>query len=416
MLGTPSKRDSLSADFRLKECLESKLSVVRRAPERETLSVAVVGRSWFAAVGMAVALGGAPAEAQDLTAGRTPAQLFASGCTACHKSPQGLAKGQSGGALSGFLRQHYTSKPEMADALAGYLAASGNAPAPAGRAGRAAAQEPPGAPGAAQPPGRARATIAVPAAGVPADAGVEQRSPHTAKRQPPATAARPGAKPDAPESGASPAAAARGGAPSITTEERGRAGAGQVEAGRTPPGSRRHRDTGASPDAPGHADRVTNLHGAAAPSVPAPTAPASSAPASTPAEPTPPTPSAEPNAANPDANTSVANAPPAETSPVSAPSEPPKPSMDMPTASTTPPASPVPTASTPPAAAPAESSPKATGSFSRKPNVDKDATAVAEEKSAVRSGPPVRMRPNQQRGAAAGNAATARRPSPDSPN
>src|SRR5215468_2224408 len=164
MLGTQSKRDSLSADFRLKECGESKFSVVRRASEWATSSVAVVGRSWFAAVvGMAVALSGAPAEAQDLTAGRTPAQLFASGCTACHKSPQGLAKGQSGGALSGFLRQHYTSKPEMADALAGYLASAGNAPAPGGRAGRAAAQEPPGAPGApgTQPSGRPRATIAV---------------------------------------------------------------------------------------------------------------------------------------------------------------------------------------------------------------------------------------------------------------
>jgi len=347
---------------------------------------------------MAVALGGAPAEAQDLTAGRTPAQLFASGCTACHKSPQGLAKGQSSGSLSGFLRQHYTSKPEMADALAGYLAAAGNAPAPVGRAGRAAAQgqEPPGAPGA-QPPGRARAAVPVPPAAVPGEPGAE-RGPHGTKRQPAAaTAAAP--------------ASARGGTPSIVTEERGRVGAGQAEAGRTPPGSRRHRDAGAGPDAPGHADRVTNLHGTAAPNAPA---------ASTPAQ-TTPAPSAEPNAGTPDTSTSdtstsTAAAPPANAAPVSAPSEPPKPSMETPIASTTPPASPTPTTASTVPAAPAESSPKATGSFSRKPNVDKDATAVAEEKSAVRSGPPVRMRPAQPRGAAAGSAATARRPSSDSPN
>src|SRR5262245_12171963 len=306
----------------------------------ETLSVSVVGRSWlFAVMGMAVALGGAPAVAQDLTAGRTPAQLFASGCTACHKSPQGLAKGQSGGALSGFLRQHYTSKPEMADALAGYLATAGNAPAPGGRAGRAAAQEPPGAPGAAQPagaqpPGRARATIAVPAAGVPGEAGAE-RGPHGTKRQPAAAAARPGAKPDAPE--------ATRGAPSIITEERGRAGAGQAETGRTLPGSRRHRDAGVNPETPGHTDRVTNLHGATAPNASVPSSPAPTMPDATPAPP-----SAEPNASTPDAATSTATAPPADTSPITTPSEPPKPSIETPIASTTPPASP-----TPPAASPA---------------------------------------------------------------
>jgi len=129
----------------------------------------------------------------------------------------------------------------------------------------------------------------------------------------------------------------------------------------------------------------------------------------------PAAPTAEPSASTPDAGTSVANAPPVNTAPVSTPSEPPKPSIDVPIASTTPPESPAPTADTAPTATP-ESSPKAIGSFSRKPNVDKDATAVAEEKSAVRSGPPVRMRPGQPRGAAAGNATTARRPSLDSPN
>jgi hypothetical protein len=69
----------------------------------------------------------APAVAQDFSAGKTAAQLFASDCSACHKSPAGLAKGQSASALTSFLREHYTTKPESAAALAAYLAGAGNA-------------------------------------------------------------------------------------------------------------------------------------------------------------------------------------------------------------------------------------------------------------------------------------------------
>ena len=77
--------------------------------------------------GLAVwsALVGAPAWAQDLTQGKTPAQLFAGDCAACHKSPQGLAKQNDARALAGFLREHYTTKPEMAEALAVYVVSSG---------------------------------------------------------------------------------------------------------------------------------------------------------------------------------------------------------------------------------------------------------------------------------------------------
>jgi hypothetical protein len=65
------------------------------------------------------------AVAQDFSAGKTAAQLFASDCSACHKSPAGLAKGQSTGALASFLREHYTTKPESASALAAYVAGAG---------------------------------------------------------------------------------------------------------------------------------------------------------------------------------------------------------------------------------------------------------------------------------------------------
>jgi hypothetical protein len=65
------------------------------------------------------------ATAQDLTQGKTPTQLFAGDCAACHKSPQGLAKDNDPRALASFLRQHYTTKPEMAEALAAYVIGSG---------------------------------------------------------------------------------------------------------------------------------------------------------------------------------------------------------------------------------------------------------------------------------------------------
>src|SRR5882757_2733924 len=54
------------------------------------------------------------------------AKVFASTCSACHKSPQGLAKS---GQVAGFLRQHYTTGAEMSAAMAAYLVAAGNGPA-----------------------------------------------------------------------------------------------------------------------------------------------------------------------------------------------------------------------------------------------------------------------------------------------
>src|SRR5215475_10940116 len=68
----------------------------------------------------------APALAQEnLDAGKTPSQLFAGTCTACHKSPRGLLKTVSPSSLPGFLRQHYTTSPNMAGVLASYLISNG---------------------------------------------------------------------------------------------------------------------------------------------------------------------------------------------------------------------------------------------------------------------------------------------------
>ncbi|HET9902972.1 MAG TPA: hypothetical protein VFQ27_04645 [Xanthobacteraceae bacterium] len=73
-----------------------------------------------------LALLSAPAHGQDLEAGKTPAQLFASNCAGCHQSPRGLARA-GGPGLVGFLRQHYTTNAGYAATLAAYLAGVGGA-------------------------------------------------------------------------------------------------------------------------------------------------------------------------------------------------------------------------------------------------------------------------------------------------
>jgi len=89
------------------------VSVIRRI----ALMAAVVGIAGGVANLRAQTVLGDPKDA-----GRT----FASNCSACHKSPQGLAKS---GQVAGFLRQHYTTGPEMSAAMAAYLVAAGAAPA-----------------------------------------------------------------------------------------------------------------------------------------------------------------------------------------------------------------------------------------------------------------------------------------------
>jgi hypothetical protein len=62
---------------------------------------------------------------ENLDAGKTPSQIFAGTCNACHKSPRGLLKTVSPSSLPGFLRQHYTTSPNMAGVLASYLVSNG---------------------------------------------------------------------------------------------------------------------------------------------------------------------------------------------------------------------------------------------------------------------------------------------------
>lgn len=92
----------------------------------------------FAAVLLLVCGGLArPVQAQEnLDAGKSPSQLFAGNCSACHKSPRGLLKTIPAGSLQGFLRQHYTTSPEMAGVLAGYLSANGVGDSRGGKSAR----------------------------------------------------------------------------------------------------------------------------------------------------------------------------------------------------------------------------------------------------------------------------------------
>jgi hypothetical protein len=91
------------------------------------IQVSGIGRLILIGAVLASGLGIAGLRAQTVLGDpRDAARTFASNCSACHKSPRGLAKS---GQVAGFLRQHYTTGPEMSAAMAAYLVAAGSAPA-----------------------------------------------------------------------------------------------------------------------------------------------------------------------------------------------------------------------------------------------------------------------------------------------
>jgi hypothetical protein len=65
-----------------------------------------------------------PAHAQaNLEAGKSPAQIFADTCNACHRSPREVKR-----TTAAFLREHYTTGMREATIMAGYLATVGSDP------------------------------------------------------------------------------------------------------------------------------------------------------------------------------------------------------------------------------------------------------------------------------------------------
>lgn len=91
-----------------------------------------------AAISVAVlCMAGVAGAQENLDQGKSAAQLFASNCALCHKSPQGLAKAGGILGLDSFLREHYTASKESAVALAAYLKSMDTGPSAPTRAKRA---------------------------------------------------------------------------------------------------------------------------------------------------------------------------------------------------------------------------------------------------------------------------------------
>jgi hypothetical protein len=90
------------------------------------------GQVALAAAILALVFVGSAGAQENLDSGKTPAQLFASDCAICHKTPSGLSKGGNalGGlrGLQGFLREHYTASREAAAAVAAYVQAADRGP------------------------------------------------------------------------------------------------------------------------------------------------------------------------------------------------------------------------------------------------------------------------------------------------
>jgi mono/diheme cytochrome c family protein len=72
-------------------------------------------------IGVIFLVAGPAARAENLDEGKPGARLFSDGCSTCHHSARGLAKGRFTLTLYLFLQQHYTSNSSSAWALASYL-------------------------------------------------------------------------------------------------------------------------------------------------------------------------------------------------------------------------------------------------------------------------------------------------------
>ncbi len=118
---------------------------------------------WIFIVGFAASFAIAPALAEDFTAGKTPAQLFRSDCGECHRSPNTLARGRDVSGLAAFLREHYTTKSDTADALAAYVSGFASPGASARNRGTAL-------PGRERTRGRSEGDAPATAVNVPAEA------------------------------------------------------------------------------------------------------------------------------------------------------------------------------------------------------------------------------------------------------
>jgi hypothetical protein len=107
---------------------------------------------WGAAIVTLCLVGGARAQ-ESLDRGKSATQLFASDCSACHKSPQALAKAGGLFGLDSFLRTHYTASRESATTIANYLKSLDTGPASAARASKRSKGDGTAQPGDRKKPG-----------------------------------------------------------------------------------------------------------------------------------------------------------------------------------------------------------------------------------------------------------------------
>ena len=131
--------------------------------------------------GPALPPSGHQSEAVDLNEGQSPSELFSAGCSVCHQSAAGLAKGKREGELTNFLRQHYTSSVQHAGALAVFLSSGGRGGPAVAAPTRPAAVERPPAPVGRRAPDEDRK---------PQDAVRAPEREPASKRKPPVAAAR----------------------------------------------------------------------------------------------------------------------------------------------------------------------------------------------------------------------------------
>jgi len=169
------------------------------------------GQLALAAAILALVFAGQASAQENLDSGKTPAQLFASDCAICHKSPSGLLK--SGNApgrllgLQGFLREHYTASREAAAAIAAYVQAMNRGPPPAEhkRAAKPKEKAKPGEPQTARPKTEPKNDAKPESKGIeakPADGKPAEGAPAAAKAEADKPAAnlesKPESKPDSP--------------------------------------------------------------------------------------------------------------------------------------------------------------------------------------------------------------------------
>ena len=70
---------------------------------------------------LTVGITGSASAQENLERGKTAAQLYATNCASCHKSPQSATKTTRIFGLESFLQEHYTPSSQSAATLAAYL-------------------------------------------------------------------------------------------------------------------------------------------------------------------------------------------------------------------------------------------------------------------------------------------------------